>query len=420
MSSYSENYTTTKRIDIKETPTLETGFDSNGHSLSIKLKRKASEIFWDKDKKPFSTLGVAAIPLASLSFLYGIGVSLRVSRYKRDASLVRNLDAPVISIGNLTVGGSGKTPLTKFLTEFILSTGRTPAILSRGYGGKQESTPKVVGDGRDVLSNAKEVGDEPCMLARILKGAPIIAAPERIVAGNLANARFAPDCFILDDAYQHLSLFRDLNILVIDGNRGFGNGNLLPLGPLREPLRGMKRADLIFINHSDNTSDKTRVEIDFLTKKYCPTAPIVEGKMVPSKFKILKDAHNGYESLSLKEFDGQKAILFSGIGNPISFETSVKSIGIDVIEHLIFPDHYYYTERDILKIIQTANNLEDCVLITTAKDAERLYCGEIRNLVKNTPNIKKLILESDIQITKNKQILERYVEKCISSYSKSV
>ena len=190
------------------------------------------------------------LPLSVCSFFYGAGVRVRLRRYYSGALKVRRLPGFVVSVGNLTAGGTGKTPAVVMLAEWAAREGAKVAVLTRGYGGSHGREVLEVSDGKEVRLEPFLSGDEPCLLAKRLDGVPVIVANERYKAGLYAHGKFGSDFFILDDGYQHIRLARDMNIVLLDALNPFGNGHLLPWGPLREPLREIRRADACILTRA--------------------------------------------------------------------------------------------------------------------------------------------------------------------------
>ncbi len=183
--------------------------------------------------------------LIPCAFLYGVVLRLRAYFYARRILAAHRLAAPVVSVGNLSVGGTGKTPMAMYLARLFIERGKRVALLSRGYGGAGGDAVRVVSDGSRLLLSPAEAGDEPVLLARSVPGLIVVTGSDRYRAGLEAFERFQPDIFLLDDGYQHLRLKRDINILLLDAVRPFGNGWTLPAGLLREPLSAVRRADFI-------------------------------------------------------------------------------------------------------------------------------------------------------------------------------
>jgi len=305
--------------------------------------------------------------------LYYIGYSFKKCHTLKHQ---KRLPCRVISIGNITFGGTGKTPATIAIAEEAKKRGFIPNILTRGYKGKQKG-PCFVSKGDGPLLSEREAGDEPMLMADRLKGVPVIKGEKRYEAGIFAIQNLKSQIsnfksqmlFILDDGFQHWNLFRDKDILLIDGTNPFGNRKLLPLGPLREPLSAIGRADIIVITRTGKGSsigsgiNGLMNEIrDFNTK-----ASVFFAEHLPSKFIKVSGDIFPLEWAKEKRFFG-----FSGIGNPASFEGSLLSAGVDLRGFKSYRDHYRYNSRDIENIIEGSKKSNANWIVTTEKDIMKL------------------------------------------------
>lgn len=280
---------------------------------------------------------------------------------KRDIKKQRRLPEKVISIGNLTVGGTGKTPAVITIAERAKDRGYFPVILTRGYKGRRKG-PLFVSKGDGPLLSPVDVGDEAFLIARRLSGVPVIKAEDRFEGGCLALENYADHermIFILDDGYQHWRLFRDMDILLVDALNPFGNRRLLPVGRLREPLREMQRADIIIITRSATQPEPLIEEI----KRYNENAPVFISDYRPSHLMTCDG-----ERIPLSELIGKKVIGFCAIGNPLSFRRSITDIGIELRDFITFRDHHRYLRHDIERIKRTAERIKADWIITTEKD----------------------------------------------------
>ena len=305
-----------------------------------------------------------SIVLPPLSLLYGAVTRTRLSLYRRGTFQTTKLDRPVISIGNITTGGTGKTPLVEHVARLIASQGKKVCILTRGYGRKDPHLQVIVSDGYGVLASPSDAGDEPYLLATKLKGlAAVISSADRIAAGREAIKDFGSDCFVLDDGFQHLRVARDLNIVTIDATNPWGGGRLLPHGRLRESTEGMSRADCVVITRCDQVAsvDALRAEISRLTSG----KPIFESQMRIVRVTPLK---NGGESLAPPARVGA----FCAVGNSRSFFESLRRAGFEIAVESAFPDHHVYSQDEIDVICRSARDAGADVLVTTAKDAVKL------------------------------------------------
>jgi tetraacyldisaccharide 4'-kinase len=267
------------------------------------------------------------------------------------------LTKPVISVGNLTVGGTGKTPMTRYLASWFMERGKRVAVISRGYGGSLEGSVRIVADGRTIYLSPDEAGDEPCLLAATLPGLMVVIGADRYRAGCLALERFNPDIFILDDGFQHLRLNRDLNLLLLDVEKPFGNGRTLPAGTLREPVIAIERANLIIFTRC-NGNEPAQVS----DKPWCAASHCLTGA-----FPL-----EGGEPVSFRSLEKLRALAFAGIAKPTSFFESLDREGVRLASTLAFPDHCRYGEPEITTLCRQKEISRADYMITTEKDAVKL------------------------------------------------
>jgi tetraacyldisaccharide 4'-kinase len=322
-----------------------------------------------------------------LSLVYGLAVVI-LAAWQRIRP--RRLGAKVISVGNITLGGTGKTTLVEYLSAKLSAQGYKIAVLSRGY----KRNPARIGAGG--------LGDEPMMLQENLPSAKIIVDKNRARAAQKAIRDHACDTLILDDGLQQWKIFKDLEIITIDTGNPFGNCRMLPAGFLREPLGALKRADIFVLTqvYSGQVLDGLTAKL----KRINSRALIVESKHEPKGVRRLDQADELMDTQFLK---GLPVAIFSGIGNPDGFSDCVCGLGSKVVKTYKFPDHHDYTQADILRIVKEAkeNNLE--AIITTQKDAVK-----IRELnIKEAPI---LVLEIKLSITKNEAEFNRRLFKLYS------
>lgn len=299
----------------------------------------------------------AHVLLSAASGVYGLGVGLRLSLYRSGIVKPERLPVPVISVGNLTVGGTGKTPVTMHLARLLKKMGRRPAVVSRGYGGTAKG-PAVVSDGEKTLLTPAEAGDEPVLMARSLPGVPVVVSARRAEGGRLAFERFSSDVLILDDGFQHIGLARDLDILLVDGRRGFGNGYLVPRGVLREPARHAGRADLVLVKDGGafgSGGGPKGVDLPAAAFEYRP------GELV--------ELGSG-EKTPASGLRGRRVTALSAIAEPGSFASVLTGLGAEVAVELAYPDHHAYSPEDV-KDIGAASEGTD-LIVTTEKDAVKL------------------------------------------------
>lgn len=283
----------------------------------------------------------------------------RRSLYRSGVLRREALPRPVISVGNLTVGGSAKTPHVKFLASWLSSLGIKVAVLSRGYG--RESRGVVwVSHGAGPVVSASVGGDEPVLLAGSLPGVPVLVGESRAEAGREALSRRDVDAFLLDDGFQHLALRRDADLLLLDAGRGLGNGRTLPLGPLREPPESARDADAIVITRS---ADDARGEALAAAVRFPPDRPRARSRLVP---RALVDRHGAESALPPP---GQEVAAFCGLARNEQFAASLREAGFVVRRFLGFRDHHPYGPADIDAIESAAEGLP---VVTTEKDLVRL------------------------------------------------
>jgi tetraacyldisaccharide 4'-kinase len=297
-----------------------------------------------------------------LSKLYELAVRTRIALYEKGLLKTYKLKSPVISVGNLTVGGTGKTPCAAFLADFLQREGHQVAILSRGY--KRGSKGQVeVSDGRDIFCGPREAGDEPFLLAKSCPGVRVVVNADRYAAGKWLEERNCATVFILDDGYQHLKLARALNLALVDATDPFTE--LLPSGRLREPLSGMRRADAVIVTRSDHNFDRSALERRIL--KY-GNIPIFYAYHELTKLRRL----DGGESINASALAGRRVAAFSGIARPERFIADLATQRIQVVQRSDFPDHHRYQPAELQSILKHAQKAEVAAIVTTEKDAANL------------------------------------------------
>jgi len=301
------------------------------------------------------------IILPPLSAVYGAITRTRLSMYRRGAFRSTKLNRPVISVGNITAGGTGKTPLVEWVTRRLGENGKRVCVLTRGYGRAQPGERVLVSDGETVFSTPEAAGDEAFLLAMKLKGlAAVISDANRVSAGEDAIKHLRPDCFVLDDGFQHLRLARDLDIVTIDATNPWGGGKLLPAGRLREPITGMSRAGCIVITRVNQTGD-----VEPLCKQIrgYTDCPVFTSRM---QTRGLVPINNSPETVP------KPAGAFCGVGNPASFFEHLRQEGYATLFERVMPDHHAYKQHDIDSIAGAAKEAGAKSLITTAKDSVKL------------------------------------------------
>lgn len=300
--------------------------------------------------------------LKAVSCLYEKG--LQIDQAKRQRKRIK-LSAPVISIGNLSVGGTGKTPLAIWMCRIFLGMGLYPAVLTRGYG-RTGSGSGLVPPVNDVAESASLFGDEPAMISEYLPSVQVWVGRDRAASGNAALARGGVDVLLLDDGFQHLGLDRDLDIVLLDCRSPFGNGLVLPAGPLREPISNLGRADAFVITHAGKYPDARPLKDEL--QRLFPGVPVF---VCRHKMKGIT-LKRGEPAVPLETLSDCKAVAFAGIAGPEGFFSELRKAGLNICERLSFPDHHRYTARDFSKIFLCASDHGAEVIITTSKDAVRI------------------------------------------------
>ena len=325
------------------------------------------------------------VVLQVLSWGWNAGAQLRLWLYRHRILHDQPLGCLVVVVGNLTVGGTGKTPIVEKLARALRDRGRKVAILSRGYKSKappfwkkwwyglshtQEPPPRIVSDGERVLLDSEESGDEPYMLARNLPGVVVLVDKNRVKAGTFAIKRFGCDTLVLDDGLQYLPLKGRLNLLLVDKTNPFGNGRLLPRGILREPVKHLRRASYVFLTKSDGHRD---AELEATIARNNPAADLIECAHRPQYLQSVgagPDTAEGRQPLAWLK--GRRVFAFSGIATPESFEKFLRELGALVMGRERFLDHYRYTAEDLAGLQDQARQAGADCLLTTEKDAVRL------------------------------------------------
>ena len=297
-----------------------------------------------------------------LSGLYGRAATVRRAWYRRHPDRVRRLSRPVISVGNLVVGGSGKTPVVAALAQMLLAAGEQPVILSRGYGRRRHADGVVVvSDGSRVQAPAAESGDEPQMLARALPGVPVLVSPDRYLAGCLGERRFRCTVHILDDGFQHLQLGRDINLLVM--SRRDLDDAVLPAGRLREPLEAARSADALLVPGDDDEADA-----------------IASNTGVAPVFRVVtRQGAPRYMQEAPVRSNGRRVVAVAGIARPARFFDALRTDGWQVVREITYRDHHWFSRRDLDAIERAATGERVDLIVTTEKDAARLEPEDVAN-----------------------------------------
>lgn len=305
--------------------------------------------------------------LRALSIAYGWATQCRNTLYDRGWLPQRRLPCRVVSIGNLTVGGTGKTPVTIAVTDVLLAAGHRVAVLSRGYRRRSRAPRVLVSDGRKILMGPEEAGDEPFLIAQRCPRAVVAVGSDRYELGRWVFAQCSIDCVVLDDGFQHRALYRDVDLLLVDATDEHGLRALVPSGRLREPVSAAARATALLITRVEASADAQPI-VSLVQQAMGREVKPILIRFTPQGF---IDAHNGTE-VPLDTLTGQRAVIFSGIGNAGAFRTSVLRQGLIVVDEVVFPDHHAYTMLDINRVRARAERVGARMLVTTEKDAVKL------------------------------------------------
>ena len=314
------------------------------------------------------------------SLIYEQLVNLKLTMYRWGWAKKERLDCYVISLGNVTVGGTGKTPTAQHLAREISDMGYRVAILNRGYRAKWRGEVGIVSDGRTLKMDAETAGDEAFMLAKHLPNVPVLIGAQRAVTGRYAIEHFGAEVAILDDGYQHWQLARDMDILLVDAVNVFGNGYLLPRGTLREPLSHIDRADVCLMTKVDQAAPGAIAHIWETFRSYNQDGLVLESIHQPRQFVRLSDWYEDIAAggVPVTEMEGKKVLAVSAIGNPASFEQTLADLGIEMVESMRYPDHHDYGERDMAEVLYRAETLGVEAIVITEKDAVKVPGDVVR------------------------------------------
>ncbi len=334
--------------------------------------------------------------LFPFSLLYLSGLWL-----DKNFTVPKKLPRPVISIGNLTWGGTGKTPLTIKTAKYLVSLGLKPCILTRGYG-RRSKTAVIVSDGKNILSSPEECGDEPFLIAREAPGALVVVSSKRYSAAEMVLEKFPVDVFILDDGFQHWKMKRDLDIVCINALNPFGNGLLIPAGILREPKSSIRRAGLTVLTNCLPDAKPENLS-DNLLKKFNIQA--VKSSFTPLNFKGLYDN----AEIGVSGFKGKNVVAFSAIAENSSFRKTLEEAGCRVLKHFCFRDHHWFSEKDLKNIL--ANSAGADAIVTTSKDAARL--GPVISKIEGNVPVKLYALNIELIFTEGEEVWQEKIRRTV-------
>jgi tetraacyldisaccharide 4'-kinase len=338
----------------------------------------------------------STFPLIPLGLLYGAGVRARAALYRKGVLSSFDLCVPVVSVGNITTGGTGKTPVVAWIAEALAREGLRVCVLTRGYGRADEGKRVLVSDGTRILASAEEGGDEPLLLAEMLRSAraAVLSDRDRVAAAAWARQNLGSEVFVLDDGFQHLRVRRELDIVTVDGTNPFGGGHLLPRGRLREPPASLKRADLIIITRSEQAEDlsalKRRLEHLSGRKK------VLVSRTRTGAIRPLSQGVSGRVSTP----SSYRVAAFCALGNPQAFFRHLARTGFDLTYTHAFNDHHSYTQSDVDTLSREATDRGAEALLTTAKDAVKLrslrfnlpcFIVEIEFVFENEATLREML-----------------------------
>ena len=298
--------------------------------------------------------------LYPFSRIYGFVVKTRIFFYKKGILRCVRLPVPVFSVGNITVGGTGKTPVVEHIARYLRAKGKRVAILSRGYAAniRQETT----------FPDKNICNDEYLLFKENIPDVLHLLNKSRVKGGREAIKRFQAECLVLDDGFQHLRLARDLNIVIVDALNPFGHEQIIPRGMLREPLEGLKRANMILLSHVDQCSRDKITVITNRLRKITGGVPVIETVHKPICLESAKDA----TKLDIHCLSGKRVFVFCAIGNPVSFRKSIEGLGAEIAGIRVFPDHHVYTLSELQGLNAEAQSMKPDAIVITQKDRVKI------------------------------------------------
>ncbi len=337
-----------------------------------------------------------------VAWLYGLIIRFRLWCYRNGWLTTTRLPCRVVSVGNLTVGGTGKTPIVILLTEWLVAKGKRVAILSRGYKRTSTVPHLLVSDGLRILAGPSEAGDEPFLMAQRCPRAVVAVGADRVALGRWVLERYPVDCIVLDDGFQHRALHRDVDLVLLDATDAAGLDALLPAGRLREPLQELDRASAVMITRADSRQDVEAVQ-QRLRKIARTSEDVIEVVFRPESFVALSSE----EPQALEWGQGKRAWLVSGIGNSPSFRRSVESIGVEILGETVFEDHHRYCDEEIRQIRATVQANGSEMVLTTEKDG-----GKLSPFLQ--PSDPWWMLRLGTEVVRGKDQLQRLIEGPLS------
>jgi tetraacyldisaccharide 4'-kinase len=383
--------------------------------LIEELERWGADVIFGRAKGFRAALMRSA--MWALSVVFRVIVQVRIWRYRRGWRVQQHLGTQVVAIGNITVGGTGKTPVVELMARSLRDRGRHVAILSRGYKSKKldrpqkwqdtrgraipgERMPKVVSTGRALLLDSKFAGDEPFMLAKNLDGVAVVVDKNRVKGGHFAVSQLGADILLLDDGMQYLDLAHSIDVVLIDSGSPFGTEALLPRGTLREPPGNLRRASYILITKCDGSSNDALIS---RIRKYNKTAEIIECTHGPI---YLEDVFSR-ERLPLEFLRDKWVGAISAIAVPEAFEGSLKKLGAKVEIHRCFSDHYRFSRKEVDQFMQRCVERDMHLIVTTEKDA-------VRFPRPSSSDVPVVFLRIEVEILKGQEIWDDLISRICS------
>lgn len=355
------------------------------------LKDKIVAVMQQDSQAHTSLFSLKAL-LKGLSLVYGAGLALRQSACRNGRLPQYRLPCRVMSIGNLTTGGTGKTPMTIKTAQLLQQMGRQVVVISRGYRGTAEKAGGVVSDGGRLLMGPAEAGDEPVLLAGALPDVPVLVGADRYQVGRQAVRRFSPDVILLDDTFQHRRLYRDLDLVLLDSEKPFGNGCLLPRGLLREPIDALERADAVMLtrrqsHHAawpDLITGGCERKLSRPLRNHISDIPVFTSRHVPGVCRIIRAGQDtGEPGFQIRKnhqqpqdesawLSGRRVHAFCGIARNDAFFNTLKTFQVRRLTFQAFQDHHAYTDSDLQRISDRAQANHADLIVTTEKDYVRI------------------------------------------------
>ena len=315
---------------------------------------------WHGRASPLVRAGLSAAAAA-----YGVALAARSAAYRIGLRSTRGLPVPVISVGNVTVGGSGKTPLAEVVVLALAEMGARPAVISRGYGRRSRGV-RIVADGRGIRVDARDGGDEPVLLAERLPGVPVVVGESRYEAGAVAVEACGAGALVLDDGFQHRTLRKDLEIVVISGYDPWGNGRLFPRGSLREPLSSLRRAAMVVVTNPPTPGAAS--DIAQALRRQGSAATVLSGVYHATSLRRGDDGRAEIPGV----LTGRKVLALAGLASPRGFVVTAGQLGAEITALAAFPDHHWYTAGDIARVAARVRETGAEAVLTTEKDWIRL------------------------------------------------